>query len=245
MKKLFLIFCLSPFLAFAQKNENNAPMQQRVQLNNFIDSFSYAIGLNVSNSLMQQGVMTLNIGAMSQAFIDMMTNKDKQFSGEMANAIIQAQFQQIAQSKAAVVEENNFVGKTIPDFEQADVNGKMVNIKSFRGKYVLVDFWASWCGPCRGENPNVVAAYNKYKSKNFTVLSISLDKTKDSWVEAIKKDGLNWTNVSDLKFWSNAVAQQFGITSIPQNFLVDPNGVIIDKNLRGEALEQKLASILK
>lgn len=121
----------------------------------------------------------------------------------------------------------------------------MVNIKSFRGKYVLVDFWASWCGPCRGENPNVVAAYNKYKSKNFTVLSISLDKTKDSWVEAIKKDGLNWTNVSDLKFWSNAVAQQFGITSIPQNFLVDPNGVIIDKNLRGEALEQKLASILK
>lgn len=105
MKKLFLIFCLSPFLAFAQKNENNAPMQQRVQLNNFIDSFSYAIGLNVSNSLMQQGVMTLNIGAMSQAFIDMMTNKDKQFSGEMANAIIQAQFQQIAQSKAAVVEE--------------------------------------------------------------------------------------------------------------------------------------------
>ena len=137
------------------------------------------------------------------------------------------------------------MGKVIADFEQEDVNGKMVNIKSFRGKYVLIDFWASWCGPCRGENPNVVAAFNKYKNKNFTVLGISLDKTKSPWLEAIKKDGLIWTQLSDLKGWSNAVSQQFGITSIPQNFLIDPNGVVIAKNLRGAALEAKLESILK
>lgn len=137
------------------------------------------------------------------------------------------------------------MGKVIADFEQEDQNGKMINIKSFRGKYVLIDFWASWCGPCRGENPNVVSAYNKYKSKNFTVLGISLDKSKSPWLEAIKKDGLTWIQLSDLKGWSNAVSQQFGITSIPQNFLIDPNGVVIGKNLRGAALEAKLESLLK
>ena len=141
--------------------------------------------------------------------------------------------------------KRNPANKVIPDFEMADVDGKMVNIKSYRGKYVLIDFWASWCGPCRGENPNVVNAYNKYKSKNFTVLGISLDKSKEPWIEAINHDGLTWTHVSDLRGWSNAVAQQFGITSIPQNFLIDPSGVVIGKNLRGEALDAKLESILK
>ena len=147
--------------------------------------------------------------------------------------------QQIADSK------KDPMGKVIPDFELPDVNGNMVNIKSFRGKYVLVDFWASWCGPCRGENPNVVAAYNRYKGRNFTVLGISLDKSKEPWLEAIKKDGLVWQHISDLKGWSNAVAQQFGIQSIPQNFLIDPSGVVIGKNLRGEDLEQKLQSVIQ
>jgi peroxiredoxin len=174
-----------------------------------------------------------------------MSNKDKQFSSEAANAIIQSYFQEISQKKITEGDGGDLMGKPISDFEQADPNGKMVNIKSFRGKYVLIDFWASWCGPCRGENPNVVAAYNKYKNKNFTVLGISLDKSKDAWLAAVEKDGLTWTQLSDLKFWSNAVAQQFGIQSIPQNFLIDPNGVVIDKNLRGEALEAKLESILK
>lgn len=236
MKKITFALFLLPLACFSQK---------RVPLQNAVDTFSYAIGINISNSLIQQGVTSLNIGALSQAFIDVMSNKDKQFSNEAANAIIQSYFQEIAQKKMTEGEGGDLMGKTIPDFEQADPNGKMVNIKSFRGKYVLIDFWASWCGPCRGENPNVVAAFNKYKNKNFTVLGISLDKSKDAWLAAVEKDGLTWTQLSDLKFWSNAVAQQFGIQSIPQNFLIDPNGVVIGKNLRGEALEAKLESILK
>jgi len=138
------------------------------------------------------------------------------------------------------------VGVMAPDFTQNDVNGVPVKLSSFRGKYVLLDFWASWCGPCREENPNVVKAYNKYKDKNFTILSVSLDKQdgRNSWLAAIKSDGLSWTQVSDLKFWSNAAAALYSITSIPSNFLIDPNGKIIAKDLRGGDLENMLEQVL-
>ena len=138
----------------------------------------------------------------------------------------------------------NPIGSEVVDFSQTDTAGKTVKISSFRGKYVLIDFWASWCRPCRMENPNVVAAYNKFHDKNFTILGVSLDQAKQAWISAIKMDGLAWTQVSDLKGWGNEVAGLFHVTSIPQNLLIGPDGKIVAKNLRGEALDQKLGELL-
>ncbi len=139
------------------------------------------------------------------------------------------------------------IGSVAPDFTQNDPSGKPISLSSFKGKYVLVDFWASWCGPCRQENPNVVKVYNQYKNKNFTVLGVSLDQPngKDAWLKAIKDDGLTWNHVSDLQFWNNEAAALYGVRAIPENFLIDPKGKIIAKDLRGAELEQTLAQVLK
>ena len=142
-------------------------------------------------------------------------------------------------------ENYNLLNKPAPNLTMNDLNGKPVSISDFKGKYVLIDFWASWCGPCRQENPNVVAAYNRFKDKNFTILGVSLDEDKAAWQKAIAKDNLTWTHMSDLKQWESAAVQTYGIEGIPFNVLVDPTGKIIANYLRGEELPNKLAEVLK
>ncbi|MDR2907312.1 MAG: redoxin domain-containing protein [Bacteroidales bacterium] len=134
--------------------------------------------------------------------------------------------------------KNVVIGKEAPDFTQNDPNGNPIKLSDFRGKYVLLDFWASWCGPCRQENPNLVKAYAQYKDKGFEILGVSLDEQKRAaaWTEAIEKDGMTWAHVSDLKGWNNEAARMYGIRAVPNSFLIDPNGVIIAKNLRAEEL---------
>ena len=137
------------------------------------------------------------------------------------------------------------VGSVAPDFTLPDVDGNPVSLSSFRGKYVLVDFWAAWCPDCRKENPNIVAAWEKYKDKNFAVLGVSLDRKRDQWLAAIEKDGLKWTQVSDLKYWSSDAAVLYCIRWIPMSFLIDPEGKIVAIGLEGEELHNKLEELLK
>ncbi|WP_316819205.1 TlpA disulfide reductase family protein [Pedobacter nyackensis] len=136
------------------------------------------------------------------------------------------------------------LGTLAPDFVQPDVLGRSVRLSDFRGKYVLLDFWASWCGPCRKDNPNIVKAYQKYKDKGFTVIGVSLDRSKEAWLQAIESDGLTWTNLSDLNYLKNEAASLYAVRAVPQNYLIDKDGYIIAVQLHGEDLDKKLAEIL-
>ncbi len=138
------------------------------------------------------------------------------------------------------------VGSPAPAFSAPTPTGETLALQDALGKYTIIDFWASWCKPCRMENPNVVKVYNKYHDKGLNIISVSLDKPeqKEKWIQAIQEDKMDWQHVSNLQFWNDPIAQMYSVRSIPQTFLLDENGVIIDKNLRGEALENKMESLL-
>jgi len=139
---------------------------------------------------------------------------------------------------------SDWIGKQAPDFALPDADGHPISLASYRGKYLLVDFWASWCGPCRAENPNVVKVHNEFKGKNFAILGVSLDKEKGAWQEAIRSDGLDWSQISDLKYWNSKAVATFKFEGIPFNLLIDPQGKVIATGLRGDQLESKLKEVL-
>lgn len=178
---------------------------------------------------------------------NLMTNLTKKYPKNSSVADMQKQLDQYVAMQDNKAETNSdiAVGKMAPDITLPDVNGKPFSLSSLRGKYVLVDFWASWCGPCRQENPNVVSNYNQFKDKNFTILGVSLDQDKKAWLKAIQDDGLVWKQISDLKFWNSKAAALYHIEAIPYNVLIDPQGKIIATELRGSQLHDKLAEILK
>jgi peroxiredoxin len=167
--------------------------------------------------------------------------KHKGIAGALAyvkSLAIQPQTQTKPVSKPAV-------GDMAPELKMNDVDDKPFSLNQLRGKYVLIDFWASWCGPCREENPNVLVAFKRFKDKNFTVLGVSLDENKQAWINAIKEDKLNWQHISDLKKWSSSAVPLYGLDGIPYNVLIDPQGKIIAADLRGNALQNKLAEVFK
>ena len=168
-------------------------------------------------------------------------NLKTRFPGNAFLTEMEKSSQQQQQEQPAV---ESWIGKTVPELVMQDINGKDISISSFRGKYLLIDFWASWCGPCRMENPNVVKAFNTYKGKNFTILGVSLDKDKESWKKAITQDHLAWTQMSDLKYWNSQAVETFGFQGIPFNVLVDPSGKVVAQELRGEDLDSKLKQVL-
>ena len=180
-----------------------------------------------------------------QKRVDHLTKKFPKHKGVQDIIVAYNKFLTEMNKPKPVQPEKPVVGNFAPDFTMNDTEGKPVSLSQYKGQYVLVDFWASWCGPCRGENPNVVAAYKKYKNKNFTVLGVSLDEDKDAWVKAIQKDGLTWKHISDLKGWQSAVVPVYGIEGIPYNVLLDPEGKILATELREKDLDAFLSKTLK
>ncbi len=203
---------------------------------------------NTTHFLLQQAADSSdNKQVIYLTMIPILSNQDIDYTRQLANAYVsEYPHSSLAQNlKKQLPKGAPTIGEIAPNIILTDVNGARKSLYEMRGKVVLLDFWASWCGPCRGENPNVVRAYQEYKDKGFTVFSVSLDTNKEAWLTAIQKDGLVWPNhVSDLKGWSTEPAKEYSVRGIPMTYLIDKNGYVVATNLRGEALHLKLAELL-
>ncbi|MEM8938884.1 MAG: TlpA disulfide reductase family protein [Bacteroidota bacterium] len=228
--------------------------QQQIAARNVQD---YQAFKEVSNTMVQLGVQTEKelkqliwkaTPSLAAVYGTQMIDLDKNYSflDSVANEMlteIPTNYHVQNLVNSLEIKRSLTIGSEAPDIALPNTEGEIVRLSSLRGNYVLIDFWAAWCRPCRAENPNVVRVYNKYADENFEIFGVSLDKTKNAWITAISQDGLPWLHVSDLKFWGSEAAQTYQVRAIPATYLIDPSGKIIAKNLRGASLEAKLKEI--
>lgn len=219
-----------------------------------MDSISYALGRDLGNNLKAQDI-EINSEMVYHGYTSTAEGQEPALTEEQAQNLLMSLQNEIRQKQRdAMMQQQQQqpsasatkfqAGQSVPEISLPTPSGETMNLSDLKGKIVLIDFWASWCRPCRAENPNVVRMYNKYKNKGFEIFGVSLDRTKDAWVQAIEQDKLTWHHVSDLQFWGSEAAQAYGVNAIPYTVLLDKQGKVIAENLRGPSLESKLEELL-